>query len=425
MILYQGQLLENSHQERLLDSLKKDLYQPLIHGKLLPTETVIRACDRFAEKVLRGDFDAVLKPYLASFPLSQTQFADMARQFTKESLEYKCQIELCDEEKILHGKIIRKRYPLGILLHIAAGNVDVLPAYSVVEGLLAGNINLLKLPMGDSGFSVRLLHELIKIEPLLKDYIYVFDVPSTQTETLKSLARLSDGVVVWGGDAAVQAARSLVDIDTKIIAWGHKLSFAYAEPDASDRQLEELARAVCNTNQLLCSSCQGIFIDTDSKEVSLNFARRFFEIFKQVNQKSAPVDYGMKAKNAIHLYNERLESHATGNTILQEDGISVIVCNDSTLQLSYLYRSLWVKRLPYDKLPTLKACKNHLQTAAVLTTNANKRAKICSMLANIGVVRITSAGNMSRMLCGEAHDGTYALREYSRIVETEIFSHEA
>ena len=250
MILYQGQLLENSEQERLIHSIERDLYQPVSSGVLLPTEIVINACDQLAGKIVKGDFDDILKPYLGLFPLTSAQFADMVGLFTKESLEYKCRIELCDEEMTLHGKVMRKRYPLGVLLHIAAGNVDVLPAYSVIEGLLAGNINILKLPMGDSGLSVRLLYELVRIEPLLKDYLYVFDVPSTETETLKKLAALCNGVVVWGGDEAVRAAKNMVDIDTKIIAWGHKLSFAYAESDASDQQLAELAQSICDTNQL-------------------------------------------------------------------------------------------------------------------------------------------------------------------------------
>ena len=249
----------------------------------------------------------------------------------------------------------------------------------------------------------------------------MFDVPSTETETLKRLADLCDGIVVWGGDAAVKAARKLADVNTKIISWGHKLSFAYAEPDACDEQLQQLAESICNTNQLLCSSCQGIFVNTESREEQKQFAVRFFEILKSVNKRSYPVDYGMKAKSAINLYNERLESLSTKNEVLYEDGISVLIREDKELELSYLYRNVWIKRLPIQELCTLKKYKSYLQTASVLTADAEKRKKITSVLAQIGVVRITSAGNMSRTICGEAHDGTYALREYSRIVETELF----
>ena len=420
MILYKGQIYENSKQEELINLLKNDIYTPIINGEFLSVETVINACDKLAEKVMNGEFDNIVIPFLSLFNINKQQFKDMVYLFTKEGLEYKCSIELSDEEKIINNKVVRKRYPLGVLLHISAGNVDVLPAYSVIEGLLSGNINVLKLPMGDSGLSVKLLCELIKIEPKLKDYIYVFDVPSTETETLKNLADLCDGVVVWGGDEAVRAARNMVNVDTKIIAWGHKLSFAYAELDVSDKQLEELAKAICDTNQLLCSSCQGIFVNTDSKEKQIEFAKRFFEIFKRVNKNSVPIDFGMKAKNAINIYNERLEKHSTGKEIMSADGISVIVCDDNELELSYLYRNVWIKRLPIDRFHILKKYKGHLQTVAVLTSDMQKRVEISDIFARIGVVRITSAGNMSRTICGEAHDGTYALREYSRIVETEI-----
>ena len=419
MILYNGQILENHHQDELIETIKDELYKPIESGMTLSTDTVINACDQLAAKIKNGDYDDIVKPFLSLFNISEKQFQDMVRLFTREGLEYKCSIELSDEERTIDSKILRKRYPLGVLLHIAAGNVDILPAYSVVEGLLSGNINILKLPMGDSGLSVKLLYELIQIEPVLSDYIYVFDVPSTETETLTKLAKLCNGVVVWGGDAAVKAARNMVDVDTKIIAWGHKLSFAYAEKDASDEQLKDLAQSICDTNQLLCSSCQGIFVDTVSKDEQLEFANRFFKILREVNTLSTAVDYGMKAKNAINIYNEKLEKHTTGNTILSSDGISVIAKEDSSLELSYMYRNVWIKRLPKSQIHTLIKYKNHLQTAAVLTTDTSKQEEISEKLALAGVVRITSAGNMNRTVCGEAHDGTYALREYSRIVERE------
>ena len=190
MILYQGKILQNSRQEALIESLKDDVAIPLLHKEALSAAAVINACDKLAQRVLSGDFDNIVKPFLRLFNISNEQFEELVRLFTKESLSYKCSIELCDDERTIDNKVIRKRYPLGVLLHIAAGNVDVLPAYSVVEGLLSGNVNILKLPMGDSGLSVRLLYELITIEPLLSDYIYVFDVPSTETETLKKLADL-------------------------------------------------------------------------------------------------------------------------------------------------------------------------------------------------------------------------------------------
>ena len=416
MILYNGNIYDTSRQDELILSLPEDLRRTLGKCTYPDVDTVIHACDTLASRVKAGSYDDIVKPFLEKFGVSEDYFNELCDMFTEEGLRYKVSIELGDREEVIAGRFTRRRYPLGVLFHIAAGNFDVLPAYSVVEGLLSGNINILKLPMGDSGISVKLLSDLIQIAPSLKEFIYVFDVPSTETESIKKLADLADGIAVWGGDMAVSAARKLAGLNTKIISWGHKLSFAYCEEDASDEQLNELAKHICITNQTLCSSCQGIFVDTEDDEVLLRFAKRFFEVLKEVNKNSPPCDYGMRAKNAINIYNERLEGEST---IFDADGISVIVRPGSDLQLSYMYRSVWVKKLPMDKIYTLHDNKNYLQTASVLTTDAGKKRQINDKLAYAGLVRITGPGTMSRMVPGEAHDGTYALREYSGIVETD------
>ena len=101
--------------------------------------------------------------------------------------------------------------------------------------------------------------------------------------------------------------------------------------------------------------------------------------------------------------------------------IPVTISDDTKLELSYLYRNVWIKRLPEDSIYELKQYKGYLQTAAVLTDDKAKFAEVAKRLADVGVVRLTTAGNMSRTVSGEAHDGVYALREYSRIVEIEKY----
>jgi len=421
MILAHGLVKKDECQAEILKSLKSDCLKTMADPKsFLTPEIVINACDLLGQKVLSGEFDYIIQPMLSALDVPRSEFLSALRLFQREGLEYKCQIELGTDYKDLpklQNGTLRKRYPLGILFHIAAGNVDGLPAYSVVEGLLVGNINILKLPSGDSGLSIKLLYELIKIEPRLKDYIYVFDVPSTEIETLKQFANIADGVVVWGGDLAVKAAREMADVTTKVISWGHKLSFAYATIQATDQQLEGLARHICETNQIFCSSCQGIFVDTAIQEELELFGKRFFSIFRGINAEFKKVSVGMRAKNAINLYNERLEQHDKKRTIFCEDGISVILYEDRELELSYLFRNVWMKRLPRDQIiEALKFKKNHLQTCGLLCQDSEFQ-NLAILLAQAGVVRVTQGQDMSRMLSGESHDGTFPLREYSRIVE--------
>ncbi|MCM1259923.1 MAG: hypothetical protein NC182_03175 [Prevotella sp.] len=417
MILYHGEILENKEQERILNHLEEDCLHTLCQLNTPQIHEVIHACDVLYQKAIHHEFDDVILPILKSTNVSYERFLDMAKLFSEEELIYKCKVEWGEDyahmQKLKNGTT-RLRKPLGILFHIAAGNVDVLPAFSVIEGLLAGNINILKLPSGDSGLSVHLLAQLIQVEPALKDYIYVFDVPSTELQTLKKFADIADGIVVWGGDLAVKAAYQMASVTTKVIPWGHKLSFAYATLDATDAQLEALAHHICYTNQILCSSCQGIFVDTEDNHLLAEFGYRFFQILKKVNQEVGKADMGMRGKNTIQLYTDQLEY--PNRKIWCEDGVSVTLLEDQELTLSYLFRNVWIKPLPHQQLILkLKKYKSHLQTCGLLCSDAQKE-ELAKVICASGVVRITSA-DMSRIVSGEAHDGVYPLREYSRIVE--------
>ena len=417
MILYKGKIYPDSKQNELIDSLEGDIVETLSKPQRLTTQAVIAASQRLYEKAANGFYDSIALPLLNEFGISYERYQAMAKAFSAEVLRYKCEIELgsdFDALPPLKSGTVRKIAPLGVLFHIAAGNVDGLPAYSVAEGLLSGNINVLKLPSGDTGLSIKLLSDLIAEEPSLAEYIYVFDVPSTEFETLKRLAKLADGVVVWGGDMAQRAARDMCDVTTKIIPWGHKLSFAYATQNVTDEQLHELASHVCATEQVLCSSCQGIFFDTDSSEKLQRFARRFFEILKQENGRFGKADMAMRGRNSVQLYNDRLENKYP--LVLCDDGVSVVVKEDSELELSYTFRNVWVKALPREQIvKALKKQKGYLQTCGLLC-DAQEKQEIAQSLISAGVVRVTG-GDLSRTFFGEAHDGTYALREYTKIVE--------
>ena len=148
MILYRGELRDDRELPVLLKALEKDCLAAL-EAEPITAEMVVAACDSLARDMAEGQFDHLLRPFLEAFQIPQSQLDAALSLFSRESLERKLRMELgADpaEEDLPHpsfSPIRRERYPLGILLHIAAGNVDGLPAYSVVVGLLAGRITLL------------------------------------------------------------------------------------------------------------------------------------------------------------------------------------------------------------------------------------------------------------------------------------------
>ena len=419
MILYKGEIYPNEKQAELISSLKEDMYLTLQNKETLSYLTVIDACDKLYQRVINHEFDDIALPLLKALNMPYSSLERYAKVFSKEGLLKKIDIELGDlKNGVLSLDENNNRYykPLGILFHIAAGNVDLLPAYSVVEGLLVGNINILKLPTGDNGLSILLLKELIKEAPVLKDYVYVFDVPSTEVETIKQLSNMADATIVWGGDEAQRAARSFVDIHSSIISWGHKISFSYVDNNVTDEEIEALCTSICLSNQLFCSSSQGIYMNTDDLEELHKLAKRVLPIFAKVSKAMNTLPLTMKAKNSLMLYNDELEGNL--NNIYKDSGVSIVVKEDNKLELSYLFQNIWIKALKKeDIVNVLKTNKNLLQT---VSTNKNLKDKedIVSLLAKAGAVRITALGDNSRMLAGESHDGEYALRRYIRIVET-------
>lgn len=421
MILYRGELCEDRELPRLLERLEADCLET-IAGQSIDRETVVAACDALACRVEAGDYDSVLQPFLAAFSIDPARFREALFLFKREALSYKLAVELGPEDlpdltPPGRAPIRRRRMPLGVLFHMAAGNVDGLPAYSVVEGLLAGNVNILKLPAQDRGASLLLLRELVRLEPRLRDFVYVFDVPSTDLQSLERFAKIADAVVVWGGDEAVRAARTLAGPDTALICWGHKLSFAYAVPPVSDGDLEALADHICATGQLLCSSCQGIFLDTGDMGEVYALAERFFPILQAAARRHPPADPALRARATLELYARELEADSAGRRIYRGGGVSVTAAPDSRLELGLLAGNCWVKPLPRDQIvPRLKPRKGCLQTAGLLCPEG-ERAALSALLARAGVVRVTGPGDMSRTVPGEAHDGTYPLAAYTRVVE--------
>lgn len=419
MILYKGEVYPDGKQEELISSLEGDMLETLQNNRTLTYNDVIDACDKLYQRVMNHEFDSIVLPLLEMANMPYSTFERYAKYFSKEGLLKKIDIELGDlknGELDLDEENTRHYEPLGILFHIAAGNVDLLPAYSVVEGLLVGNINILKLPTGDNGMSIRLLQELIKESPILKDYIYVFDVPSTEVETIKQLANLADATIVWGGDMAQKAARIFVDIHSSIISWGHKISFTYVDKNVTDEELKALCESICATNQLFCSSSQGIYVNTDDVNELKALAERILPLFAETSKKMGTLPLTMKAKNSLLIYNEKLEGNA--DKVFTKDGVSIIVKEDNKLELSFLFQNIWIKPLKKeDIIKVLKPNKNLLQTVSINKLIEGKK-EISSLLAKAGATRITALGDNSRMLAGESHDGEYALRRYIRVVET-------
>ena len=201
MILFAGRLYPASEQPRLLDELEDRINGALARGRLSP-ETVVRAIDRLGNMLRAGELnDLIEQSGLSGYMEKAREFASLlSREYLVRKLNTELGEGFFDPSETppacgLAG-IKKMPLPLGTLFHISAGNMDALPAYTVVEGLLTGNVNILKLPQADNGLTVAALSKLIETEPSLAEYVYVFDTPSSDIAAMRRLSEMADGVVV-------------------------------------------------------------------------------------------------------------------------------------------------------------------------------------------------------------------------------------
>lgn len=200
MILSKGKLFDSKEQDSILENLEAEINNTRM-TKTLSIQKVITAIDRLGKVIADGVFDREISELNVD---GIEQYIDtIVMSLKRENIEYKIKTELGEHYFEIHTtnppfgqkKLTVRPMPLGTIFHIAAGNVDGLPAFSVAEGLLTGNVNILKLPQADNGLSIKIIMKLIEIEPKLLDFIYVFDTPLSDLLAIKRIAELSKGVI--------------------------------------------------------------------------------------------------------------------------------------------------------------------------------------------------------------------------------------
>ena len=409
--------------EMMIDTLRKPP---------LDINLVINACDKMVKNIDNLDIVKRLMELGLSPVLAEMYKKQINQMLSAEAIRERMKIELganYDELKILKyshsgATAIQTIAPLGVLFHITAGNVDGLPFISLLDGLLTGNINIVKLPKEEGGITVLLLSELFKIEPSLKEYVYVFDYSSKEIHAMRKLATVADAIIVWGGDEAVSAVRKLADPNTKVIEWGHKISFAYVTKDGASREaLEKLAFHICLTNQLFCSSCQGIFLDTDNMQDVYDFCEEFLPIFERVCRENpfafdATARLFIQAEVTLQNYHRQVENKNKEIRVFRDQNCSITAQSDSKLETSLMYRNIWVKPLKRDDIIKLRPYKNYLQTAALICSEPEHEELVYNLLRT-GIVKISDGFEMSNYAFGEAHDGVFTLRCYTKIVSVQ------
>lgn len=424
---WQGAFIGDEEAARRLSTLPAAVEAAL--AEPLDTETVLAACDTLA-RALREPGHPVrhrLAPHLPED--GEELLAELAGFLGRDALTRKLRRELggTAPQRLNRPDAKETVYeawaPVGLVAHIAPGNAATVAPLSLIEGLLAGNVNVLKTSGADTLFAQHLLAELAALDPTgaLADRIVVLRFSSSRQDWLRLMCAPADAVAVWGGEAAVEGVAAHVPPGCRLVEWGHKISFAYLTRDAwtQESTLNALAQDICRFEQQACSSPQVVYLDTEDTEELHTVADR---LAAALAAQPAPAEQDLDAAEYAELttteHLARLEEHLGLTRVLAAPDGTWRVMTDTrpALTASPLHRSVWVKPLPRKNLiATLRPMRRYLQTAGIAGSRTDI-AELSGPILAAGATRITPVGAMTSGYSGEPHDGVYALQRYSRRV---------
>jgi hypothetical protein len=188
-----------------------------------------------------------------------------------------------------YGRAKCKAFPVGVVGHWPAGNVEIQPLLSMTCALLGGNAALVRIPSGLVDLTRCLMGKLVQSDPgeILTRRIFMAAFEHTRQDLHEAMARAVDGAMIWGGEEAVLQIRALPFPHwAKLAVFGPRISVAAMDAGAwSNLQEREswclrIARDVWQFDQQACSSPQVLFLEKGNGQLTAQFLpslRRAFE----------------------------------------------------------------------------------------------------------------------------------------------------
>ncbi|MDH6342234.1 phenylacetate-coenzyme A ligase PaaK-like adenylate-forming protein [Parabacteroides sp. PFB2-12] len=415
--------IQDSYQ---IEQIEQSILQTI--GKPLATQALLNAGEILSSRLAKGDaeLEAILIRSGMEAEEAKATVCGLATAFSKSYMTEKICHELGRIDPFVFRRfnmeenILECYKPLGVLCHVAAGNAPGLGALSVLEGLMTGNINIVKLSSKENGFSALLLYRLIQSDATgtLKDYIYALDISSSEKETLKRLFDFASSIVAWGGTEAIESVRSMTQ--TPVIAWGHHLSFGYLTPKGlTDENLLGIARDICDGNQQACSSPQCLYYEGAYEELPA-VAERLKKALETVSPQIPLMPMGSAEQAQITSSNLMVTLGSCmdeGELIEADDQTFRIYINRSPgLTPSPLFRTIWLKPMKREEMVSYFLPMSRFLQTVSLGCGLDELYELSELFTVCGATRIVECGSVFASYPGEPHDGVSALSCYCKRV---------
>jgi len=332
------------------------------------------------------------------------------------------------EEKISRGAMARGPE---FLAHIAAGNLPNPTLMSIALGVLTRSAQFVKCASGASFIPRLFAHSLYDAEPKLGACLEIAEWRGGRGDIEKALFEEADCVTATGSDETLAAIRHHVPERTRLLGYGHRLSFGYVAGDAlsSFQARKTVVRAASDIvawNQLGCLSPHVIYVEHGGAVAAEQFAEMLAEELARREETEPRGEVTTETAATIASrrgFYEVRAAHSPDTRFWHSENSTawtVVYEADARFQLSCLNRFIYVKGASDLKavLAGADAFRGKVSTVGIAAGEEKSRA-LAAQLAAWGVTRICPLGQMQNPPLTWRHDGRPALGDLVTWVDWE------
>jgi len=320
------------------------------------------------------------------------------------------------------GRARLKAFPIGIVGHWPAGNVEIQPLLSMSCALLGGNACLVRIPRELRDITCQLIDKLVESDSknrlTIRIVLLAFD--HDRLDLHRAMAQSVDGAMIWGGEESVVQVRSLPFPPwARLAVFGPRISVAAMDAasrsEARESLCRRIARDVWQFDQQACSSPQVLFLEKNGEQSTGEFIQALRSAFEAENRAHPRQTIEGALTSAI--------CQARAGWLLQDAENSAVFPStpDWTILVGHgpeipqptQGKTLTVLEVP-DLLEALARLDGNVQTLGLAIGDPEREAKLASLAASRGIDRIVPLGRMH--VLGSPWDGSDLIRIMVRMV---------
>ncbi len=310
-----------------------------------------------------------------------------------------------------------------LLVHIAAGTLPNPTLLSMVLGLLVRSAQFVKCATGTSFLPRLFAHSLYEVEPKLGACLEIAEWRGGTAEVEAALFDNVDCVTATGSDETLAAIRTRLPAKTRLVGYGHRVSFGYITRDVlAGVQARNVAKRatvdVANWNQLGCLSPHVLYLQHGSVLSPEQFAEMLADELEQFEiaepRGNLPVPAAAAINSRRSLYEVRA-AHSPETRLWcskASTAWTVVYEADPRFQTSCLNRFVYIKGVKdlTEALQTADSVRGKVSTVGLAAPESAVR-ELVAELARWGVTRVCPLGQMQQPPLMWRHDGRAPLAE--------------